>query len=1404
MAQRRAQARGSLSSVAAAVSVALAATGLTVLPAPPAQAATATKIEPAVTRPGLGVSILGDGLTGATGVTFLGGPGEADDVAAVETIVVDAKRIVAQVPAGARSGPVAVAHPDGTVSTAPAIVTIVDPPQVASLSDGSGRPGQEVEVRGSQLVGLKAPAVMIGAKKAPVVRSAASAVTVKVPAGLVGGPTTLTLQTEGGSAAHPFTVAPDVKAVAPKAGSTAGGSVISVTGTGFTGVDAFTDDPSTPADERLDGVTVGGVRATQVVAVSDKEVVAATPASATSGPAPVVVSTTAARTVVRSGSAATFTYQPLPSVTDVSPAWNAVGTARAVTLTGHNLRADSTVVVGKDTVTATANATTGTLRFTPPVAAKAGQQKIVVTNIDNAGKAFATTVPFTYIQEPTVTGLKPASAPAGATVTVAGTSFTPDTTVAFGNRAASCTTLGFASLRCTVPQGSGSAAVRVTNPLGTSAQATAPTFTYVTATKAPAAPPGPAVTALVPAYGRPGTTVDVRGASLEAVTRVEFTNASGAWVNAPNFLSVGPKRLVVSVPTGAASGPLRLTSPAGRIRTDSRPFTASARPRISTIDVVGDATLAVAGGDMVQIKGTNLVVAGVRPTVTIGGKPAPLLTRPVPTASTIIARVPAGTGGRADVVVTTPLGTVTAGSRLYYVPQIKAVTPLTANRDGGVVATITGSAFTGADANEIGLGRREGVTFGGVPAAKLVVMSDTQIVAVTAPESATADAVVVTSRHGTWSGNSDDEVRPVSSPVPVITAITPDRTVVGSEPEPVTITGSNLRETSVVRFGDEQVVVDNASGDGTAIVVQPPTRSVGGAVAVSIVNEYEGQELSVSVAEGYRYVERPVVTQLSPTAGLAGRVQAAVTLTGLNLRPNTVVRFGTRTGSVQSAAPDGTSLLVIPPVQDEAGVVNVVVTNFVDGEEHEAVLFGAYRYEARSGPQLTSVAPATAVVGQVPGPITVTGANLASTSTVLFGAVAGTVQSAAADGSSLIVLPPRSTIGGAVDVTVTNVVYGHEMSATLPSAFRYLPTPSITDVSPGVGWTGVTPPPVTITGVNLRPNSVVRFGAAQAGVDSVNQDGTSMVVTPPVSHTAGTVAVTVTNVLDDGQQLTATRASAYRYDLAPATVTGMSAATAAAGTQVTITGTSFVGVTAVRFGATAAQFTVASPTTILATVPLAPSRAQGTRVDITVVNGTGQPSAGAPADADDWTWDNSPVVAGLSVTTGGQGSTVTLTGTGFTDATAVRFGTVDATPFTVVSDTTITAVVPATPLGGTVVNVTVTARGLVSPEPPVATANDWTWAPIAVITGINPKPAAQGSTVTVSGRNFVNVRTVTVNGVDVTASVVVVSSTSLTFVAPARPTGHHSNYTDKPVFITTASGVQSLAEPSNAHLFTWS
>src|SRR5262249_49882880 len=137
-----------------------------------------------------------------------------------------------------------------------------------------------------------------------------------------------------------------------------------------------------------------------------------------------------------------------------------------------------------------------------------------------------------------------------------------------------------------------------------------------------------------------------------------------------------------------------------------------------------------------------------------------------------------------------------------------------------------------------------------------------------------------------------------------------------------------------------------------------------------------------------------------------------------------------------------------------------------------------------------------------------------------------------------------------------------------------------------------------------------------------------------------------------------------------------------------ITGTGFTGASSVSFGGTAAAFTVLSSTSIAATAPAA--SAAGT-VDVIVTTPTGT-SAVSTADQFTYTAAATPTLSSLSLTSGSTigGLTVNLTGSGFLGATAVTFGTVSA-PFTIQSDTWITATVPAQAAG--TVQVTVASPG---------------------------------------------------------------------------------------------------------------
>jgi alpha-tubulin suppressor-like RCC1 family protein len=129
------------------------------------------------------------------------------------------------------------------------------------------------------------------------------------------------------------------------------------------------------------------------------------------------------------------------------------------------------------------------------------------------------------------------------------------------------------------------------------------------------------------------------------------------------------------------------------------------------------------------------------------------------------------------------------------------------------------------------------------------------------------------------------------------------------------------------------------------------------------------------------------------------------------------------------------------------------------------------------------------------------------------------------------------------------------------------------------------------------------------------------------------------------------------------------------GTSVSIAGTNFIGVTAVKFGsANATKFIVHSPTSITAVSPAG----SGT-VRVTVVTPVG---ASITARAGYFSYE--PTVTRVEPSAGRVpgGTSVAIRGSNLMGATAVKFGSADATKFKVQSASSVTAVSP--PGAGTV------------------------------------------------------------------------------------------------------------------------
>ena len=273
----------------------------------------------------------------------------------------------------------------------------------------------------------------------------------------------------------------------------------------------------------------------------------------------------------------------------------------------------------------------------------------------------------------------------------------------------------------------------------------------------------------------------------------------------------------------------------------------------------------------------------------------------------------------------------------------------------------------------------------------------------------------------------------------------------------------------------------------------------------------------------------------------------------------------------------------------------------------------------------------------------------------------------------------------AVSTLVLGAVAGSLLVVAGPAAATGA-APAITAVTPssGAGGSGTK---VVIAGSNFTGATSVTFGGTPAL--SFAAKATVIKAIAPAG-TAGTVDVVVTT--PGGGMSALTPADHYTYLLPGISSVTPASGPGAGGKKVVISGTDFNGTTAVDFGGTPATSFTVKPTAIKAVVP--PQLAGTVNVLVTTPAGTN-----APSPADRYTYLG-PSVTSVSPASGpGLGSTkVTIIGSGFNGATAVDFGSVPSTNFTV-KPTKIVAYSPGVS-GSLMKDITVTTPGGTSQTSP--------------------------------------------------------------------------------------------------------
>ncbi len=427
-------------------------------------------------------------------------------------------QISTRVPNGATNGVITVSTPLGTSNSPTAFAVIGPGPYVTGFSPITGNNSTKVQITGLHFTGIT-NVTFNGQSGGGLMANSDTLLQIQPPVGVLTGPIGVSGPLGAFVTSSNFFANPTLTSLAPSSGRA--GTNVTITGTNLLGASA---------------VFFGSKASTTFTVQSNFKISAKVPTGATTG---------LIRVVTPAGSAfSPANFVILPTISGFSPAFGPVGTH--VTVTGVNLAASTPTVQFNGVAASTLSSVTSTqVVAVVPMGATSGRISLTTSaGSDLTGTAF--------FLPATLSGFSPNNSAPGNRVVITGQNLTGTSAVRFnGTPATSFIVTNNSSLSAVVP------ANLVTGPISISAPAGSVTSSasfYGT----------PLISGFSPTHGLPGASVTVKGVNFLGGT-VQFAGTPAALVSLNNT------QMVATVPSGAVTGPITVSAPAGGA--SSTPFT---------------------------------------------------------------------------------------------------------------------------------------------------------------------------------------------------------------------------------------------------------------------------------------------------------------------------------------------------------------------------------------------------------------------------------------------------------------------------------------------------------------------------------------------------------------------------------------------------------------------------------------------------------------------------------------------------------------------------------------------------------------------------------------------------------------------------------------------------------------
>ncbi len=680
------------------------------------------------------------------------------------------------------------------------------------------------------------------------------------------------------------------------------------------------------------------------------------------------------------------------TITGFSPAFGQPG--NVVTINGSGLSSVTNVAFNKTSPTLGdfTNVSDSQLLAVVPLGATSGPLEVFA-----GGSGVFTTNNF--LVAPVITSFSPQSGANPTMVYIMGTNFVTNGTVVIFPGASTnilATNVAQNEIAATVPAGAGDGPITVITSAGTNVSANSFMASAL-----------PTINSFAPAAGTIGASVNIVGGNFFKPVTVKFGSV------AASSTVVSTTAINATVPSGAVTGTITVTTPNGSFTTTSNFFTGTG-PIITDFSPTLGALNSVVTIDGLNLSSvTSATFNGVSESIT-GKSGTQLQVNLTANSGTGPIKVTAGTAS----FTTSTNFTNSAGP--FVTDFNPALGPM------GSTVTINGIKFTGVSS----------VSFGAT-AATAHVTSDTQISATVPSISIGGYAIKVSSSAGSYTTSSNFTV---TGAAPVITSFTPTNGVRGTS---VTLNGANFSGVTGVKFNGVTASFQTPTAT-TEMTATVPANAASGVITVANAS---GTGTSSSL-----FYMQPWITSLSTNGSI---VNSSFTIAGRNLTNASALQVNGLNYNFTSSA---SQIVATIPSNATTGRIEITTPGglFISTNAFDIL------------PKIYSFSPNIGPAGTV---VTISGTSLFNVTNVLFNGVSAGVFSATTNQAQAIV--PVFARSGQLTVVTP---YGSDLStnsftATQPSVVLLTKTANPIVVRPGTNITYTLE--VTNEGPSITTSTVV-------------------------------------------------------------------------------------------------------------------------------------------------------------------------------------------------------------------------------------------------------------------------------------------------------------------------------------------